>query len=122
MLICSVIGIVVFRPSLLGGVLMLLIPQVTVLLQAALGLMINLLHPVLHWSNEIYPIKQSMSVFLSLLAGLLVGAAPIPVGLLLGVVLGATVPLLIWGILLLGASVGILLWLRGPGARRFARV
>lgn len=121
-LLCSVIGIAVFRPSLPGGVLMLLIPQVTVLFQAALGLMINLLHPVLNWTNEIYPIKQSMSVFLSLLAGLIVGAAPIPVGLLLGAFLGAVVPLLIWGILLLGASVGILLWLRGPGARRFARV
>lgn len=121
-LVCSVIGIAVFRPSLPGGVLMLLIPQVTVLFQAELGLAINLLHPVLNWSNEIYPIKQSLSVFLSLLAGLLIGAAPIPVGLLLGAFLGATVLLLIWGILLLGASVGILLWLRGPGAKRFARV
>ncbi len=40
-----------------------------VCLSAAAGLVLNLKHPNLNWTNETVPIKQSMSVFLALFGG-----------------------------------------------------
>ena len=119
-LFCSICGVIVLRPDWLTGILMLLVPQVVAIFQAAFGLMLNLLRPSLNWSNEMYPIKQSMSVFLALLSGFLLGGVPILMGLFVGVFLGSRVVLLIYGILVTVASLGVVAWLRSRGSEIYA--
>lgn len=121
-LLCSVAGLIVLRPDPLGGILMVLIPQAVVLFQAVFGLMLNLLRPSLNWSNEIYPIKQSMSVFLALFAGMLIGVLPILAVIFFGAFLGTNVCLLIYGILIVAAAIGITAWLRSRGSKIFANL
>ena len=119
-LLGSVSGIVVLKPDPLGGVLMVLIPQTVVLFQALFGLVLNLLRPSLNWSNELYPIKQSMSVFVALFAGMLIGVLPILMLLFFGDFIGGNICLLIYGILVVGAGIGMTAWLKTRGARIFA--
>lgn len=59
----------VFRPSPLYGVLALLIPSAFTLFVAALGLCADLRNPNLKWTSEVVPVKQNLSVVLSLLGG-----------------------------------------------------
>lgn len=68
-LICSVCAIIALKPSLLGAVMMIAMPAVFILFFSMLGLMLNLKYPNLNWTNEITPIKQSMSVFVSMFGG-----------------------------------------------------
>lgn len=121
-LLCSVAGIVILRPAALPAILMLVIPQVSVLFQAMFGLVLNLLRPSLNWSNEIYPIKQSMSVFIALFGGWVIGLLPLAIYFPLGGILGVGACLGIYLVLLLGACVGMFLWLKGRGARIFAEL
>ncbi len=121
-LFCSIAGLIVLRPDPLGGLLMVLIPQTVVLFQAVFGLMLNLLRPSLNWSNEIYPIKQSMSVFVALLAGMLIGVLPIIATLLFGAFLGTNACLLIYGLLIVAAAIIITSWLHTRGSRIFAEL
>ncbi|HBF15293.1 MAG TPA: hypothetical protein DDW30_06385 [Clostridiales bacterium] len=121
-LLCSVVGVVILRPSVLSAVLLLVLPQVSVLFQSMFGLVLNLHRPSLNWSNEIYPIKQSMSVFIALFGGWVIGLLPLAIYLPLGGILGADACLGIYLVLLLGACTGMLLWLKGRGARIFAEL
>lgn len=119
-LICSITGVIVLRPDPLSGVLMFVLPQVFTLFQALFGLMLNLLRPSLTWSNEIYPIKQSMSVFVALFGGWIIGLLPLAIYFPLGAFLSPRAALGIYLILLVGASVGITVWIRKKGVRIFA--
>lgn len=121
-LLCSVAGIAVLRPSVLSAILMLVVPQAATLFQAQFGLVLNLLHPSLNWSNEIYPIKQSMSVFIALLGGWLIGLLPLALYFPLGGILGVDACLGIYLALLLGACIGMCYWLRHRGTRIFAEL
>ena len=121
-LLCSVAGIVLLRPSPLTAVLTIVLPQVMVLFQALFGLTLNLLRPVLNWSNEIYPIKQSMSVFVALFGGWLIGLLPLALYLPLGGILGVDACLGIYLALLLGTCIGMCYWLRHRGTRIFAEL
>ncbi len=54
--------------------LILLLGSLTSAVLAEIGLLINLKHPDFNWVNEVYPIKQSMSVGISLLGGILLSS------------------------------------------------
>lgn len=121
LLLCSIVGIVTLRPEIFGAILMLIVPQTVSVFQAAFGLTLNLLRPSLNWSNEIYPIKQSMSVFLTLFGGWLVGALPF-VSLFFTAILPADLCLTIYWLLLVAACAFLLLHLRGRGSATFANL
>ena len=67
----------------------ILIPVLSAVLYAAFGLMLGLKFANLTWTNEIYPIKQSLSVLLYMLLGMAYGAAVIGLYFLGGMDLGA---------------------------------
>ena len=121
-LLCSVVGVVLLRPSAPVAILTIVLPQVMALFQAQFGLVLNLLRPSLNWSNEIYPIKQSMSVFIALFGGWFIGLLPLAIYFPLGGILSVGACLGIYLVLLLGACVGMFLWLKGRGARMFAEL
>ena len=67
--ICSVCAIIALKPTPLGAVMMIAMPAAFILFFSMFGLMLNLKYPNLNWTNEITPIKQSMSVFVSMFGG-----------------------------------------------------
>ena len=66
-LFCSICALIVFRPSLVYGIFLLVMPLLFTLFFACMDLTLNLRHPNLEWTNEIYPIKQGLSVTVALL-------------------------------------------------------
>lgn len=103
-------------------VLAVLIPAVValyILLMAALGLAINLKMPLLNWTSEVVPIKQSMSVTLALFGGWAILAALAGLYVLLRSVLGLTGYFLLVCGLLLACCCILLRWLRTRGAGIF---
>ena len=113
--VCAAIAL---RPGLSGTLLLLLLPQVFSVLMAAFGLFLNLKRPNFHWTNEIAPIKQSLSVTVALF-----GSLALAVLLMLG---GWFLPLpalpYAWACTALLAAAAILLlhWLKTAGAQTFA--
>lgn len=68
-LICSLCAVISLRPTVLGAIMIIVAPELFVLFFSMFGLMLNLKYPNLKWTNEITPIKQSMSVFVCLFGG-----------------------------------------------------
>ena len=91
-------------------------------LMAELGLTVNLLIPNLNWTNEIVPIKQSMSVMVTLFGGWLLVIALGGLYYLLRHALSPVLYLLCVAAALLLACVGLLAWLKRKGSRIFERL
>lgn len=118
--VCSVCFILAIRPDALSAMAILILPILFSVLQGAFGLMVNLLSPNLQWTNEVVPIKQSMSVFLAMMGGWALVIALGAVYLLVHSYVSIPVFLA-----LCAAAFGcgiclILRWLKEKGARIFA--
>lgn len=68
-LFCGICAYIACRPSFMVGMLLILVPMMYGLLCAAFGLMLNLKHPNLNWTNEVVAVKQSMNVLAVILGG-----------------------------------------------------
>lgn len=89
-------------------------------MMAALGLFLNLLSPNLLWTDEVVPIKQSLSVMVSLFGG---WAVVLALGILYLVLADTITPLLFLtaaGILFSVVAIVLYFWLKNKGARIFA--
>ena len=84
------------------------------------GTFIGIKVPLLNWTNEIAPIKQSGAIALTLFGGwglcLILGA----VYFLIGYRLGAALYLLLWTVLYAALSALLLRWMNTRGADAFA--
>ena len=101
----------------------ILIPIAVVLfivLMASFGLFLNLKMPNLNWTNEIVPIKQSMSVMISLFGGWVITVALAGLYALLASFLSPFVYLLLACVLLLALCAVLIRWILTRGAERFA--
>ena len=76
--------------------------------------------PLLNWTDETAPIKQSGAVVISLFGGWGLSAALTLLYLLIGYKLGPALYLLIWALPLTLGSVLLLRWLDTRGAKQFA--
>lgn len=76
-LLPSVITIILFRPILLVGMLLILIPQTFLLMTGMLGLCYNLKYYKLDWANEAQVVKRGFPVFLSMIGNYLLIALQI---------------------------------------------
>lgn len=123
-LFCDICMMIALRLPVLWSLWLLALTLLYVVLSACFGLCVNLLAPNLSWTSEIVPIKQSMSVMVSLFGGwvftilLGVGAYFLILRLNMSVVLF----LLLCTLLLAGLSAWLLCWLRGKGARIFEQL
>ena len=75
-IISSVIFIIVFKPSLLFSLLLIISPALMTVFQGFLGIWANLKFPKLDWDNETAVIKQSISVMVAMFCPIAVVAAP----------------------------------------------
>ena len=106
-----------FSPAF--AVLVPVITALLVLLMGLVGLFLNLKMPNLNWTNEVVPVKQSMSVMLTLFGGWAVVLAL--GGLYLAVMrfVGPLLYLVCVAALLLLVDIILLHWLRTRGTRIF---
>ena len=101
---------------------LILIPLLSAVLYAAFGLMLGLKFANLTWTNEIYPIKQSLSVIVYMLLGMAYGAAVIGLYFLGGIGLGPELYLTIVTAVTALLAFLLLGWLKKKGAARFAEL
>ncbi len=119
-LLASAVLLVLLRPGLLMGTLLLLTPLVFADLCAALGLMLNLFMPRLDWDSEAQAVKRSGSAMISIFADWAV---------LLVLILLYVLTRRLWGLTAFVTAATVLLtvgaylvthWLQTAGARRFS--
>lgn len=122
-LMTSVLCIVALPCSVPDAVMLVLFPFVANAFCAYLGVFFNVLFPKFDWLNETVAVKSGASVLLTMLVMMFVSVA---VDVLLVMLSFAGIPSflsLLLGTVVFGAlSLGIHLYLSGPGARRFARL
>ena len=116
----SLCAILALRPGLSGALLLLLLPQVFSVLMAAFGLFLNLKRPNFHWTSEIAPIKQSLSVTAALFGGLVLAVGLMVAGWLLRNVLSPMITAWACTVILAAAAAFLLHWLKTAGAKTFA--
>lgn len=86
---------------------------------ALFGLFLGLKLPNFSWTNEIVPIKQSLSVFIAIFSGIGLSMAFGGFYVLFGWRIGTTLWMSIFAVFYLVADIALYLWIRGPGSRRF---
>ena len=110
-----------FPPA--GAAMVVLIPALTCVFGALLGVAVNLRYPKFDYINETAVIKNSMSVTVTLFGSwALLAAAALLYGLALRRVMGMTAYLYICAALLAALCAALYLSLRRSGARRFAEL
>ncbi len=120
MLFAGICAAAVIRTSPAVRVLLLAAPQVYTIFSAAACLAVGVRMPLLNWTNEIAPIKQSGAVAVALFGSW--GICVLFAGsfLLIGYRLGAALFLLLWTVLLAAAALLLLRWVSTKGAKIFA--
>lgn len=106
----------------LEGALILLVAALVGLVVAELGLVTNLLWPVLDAPNDAVVVKQSVSVLVALFAGFAGCVLLSVVGVVAAMAAGTTPALLVMAMVVGATALGFLAILRGWGVRRFARL
>ena len=87
---------------------------------ASVGLIIDLRHANLNWTDESIPVKRSISVLISFFIGLAFCCVAVIAGCLFSGVVGC-IPILIgFALLIAGLVIGAHCWLQGRGAAVFA--
>ena len=121
-LLLTVCVLVVFRPEASFLVLIPLTAVLFVFLMAMWGLFLNLKAPNLNWTSEVVPIKQSLSVTLTLFGGW--GIVMILGGVYFLVMkwLIPAVFLMCTDVLMLAANAVLFRWLKTGGSRRFEQL
>lgn len=107
------------KPSVFFAIMIPIVTVLFVVLMAALGLSINLKMPNLNWTNEVVPIKQSMSVMIALFGGWVIILALAGLYALLDAVFSVEAFFaLVCGLLLVSSAI-LLRWLQTKGTRIF---
>ncbi len=66
-LLCSLAAVIILKPEPIEAIMVLLFSVIFTLFCAVSGLLVNLFMPKLDWTSETVAVKQSMSVFVSLM-------------------------------------------------------
>jgi ABC-2 type transport system permease protein len=116
----SVCAGIVVGGSVWDWLVILLLPQTFIVLTAVGGLAINLNFPKLEWTNEIYVVKQSASVMITLFGGMgVIALLGLLYALLFAGIMSLTVYLLFCAAIFIIAAAAICMWLMNVGARKF---
>ncbi len=121
-LVATIVISVVLNVGLVDGVLVVVITMLYVLLSGMFGLFVNLKRPSLNWTNEIYPIKQSLSVFIGMFSGWGYAALLVAGTLLLKRWISFEVFFGIYIVLTVIADFLLYRWLKNKGTKVFAEL
>lgn len=118
-LFCAACMAFILPDKPLAVILLVLLPLLYTVFSALFGLYLGLKMPNLTWTNEIAPIKQSMSVMIALFGGWGYAAVLGVVYLVCGYRIGVTLYLMIAVILTALFSIALYVWLKRKGTRVF---
>ena len=118
-IICTVIVLAVLKASIPEIILGILCTAAFITFITLLGLRFDLGKPVLDWTTEIQPIKQSMSVLFAMLIGLLGPMIPAGLYIMLAPVVPSVIYLAVWTVLFAAASLLLINWFKTKGAQKF---
>lgn len=110
---------VVFDAGMLNTLLGLIMLFLFISLCALSGLVLNLLFPKLQWTNETIPIKQSLSSFSGMFAGLIYNVLIIAVFFISASLISAAVFFATVIVILLLIDILLIRWLNTKGVSRF---
>ncbi|MBQ1285770.1 MAG: hypothetical protein IIY19_04940 [Lachnospiraceae bacterium] len=118
--ICAVVVGIVLQGNVFTYITIILCAAVFVIFSGSAMLALDLKRPMLDWTNEAQPIKQSINVVISMFGGMILAAIFAALYLLLGRFLGAEIYLLICTVLMAVFTVLIHKWFRTKGRVIFA--
>lgn len=118
-LICSICAAIALKADLLSGVLLIVFPQIYVLFFATFGLLVNLKHPNLTWTNEMYAVKQGASVLIIVFGSMLTVTILGVLYLLVGQYIMPQVYVVLLSIVFALLSALCLKWIKNKGAEVF---
>ena len=118
-LFASVCAAIILREDLPVKLMMCLVPLACAAYSSLFATTIGLKMPLLNWTSEIAPIKQSGAVGIALFSGVILSVAFGGLYLVVGQKLGAALYMLIWTALYAGAALILLRWLDTRGASAF---
>ena len=122
MLFASFCAVLVLNASLIIKALVILLPLAFTVFSALAGMYFGIKMPMLQWTNETAPIKQSGAVTLILFGSWLFSAAFIAGYLLFAYQYGSLLYLILWTAVLIAASVYLLHWMDTKGSQRFSEL
>ena len=122
MLFAAVCAALVAEESLAVRLLLVLLPLVYAAFQAMFGSFLGVKMPVLSWTDETAPIKQSGSVAIVIFGGWGFSVVFAGLYLLIGYRLGAALYLSLWTLVYAAAALLLLRWLDVKGSRLFAEL
>jgi len=120
MLLAAVCGAIVVPASAAVKTMLFVMPLVYVLFSTVCSMFAGIRMPLLNWTNEIAPIKQSGAVAIILYGGWGVIVIMAGLYLLIGYRIGAAPYMACWSILLALVSFVLLKWLDTGGAEAFS--
>lgn len=120
MLLAAACGAFIVPASAAVKTMVFVTPLVYVLFSAVCGMFAGIRMPLLSWTNEIAPIKQSGAVAIILFGGWIIITAMAGVYMLIGYRIGAALYMVCWSILLTLVSFALLRWLETRGAEAFS--
>ena len=103
-------------------ILLVAVPLAHTAFSALAGLYVGVRMPVLTWTNEVAPIKQSGAVAIVLFGSWGICVALAGLYLLAGYRIGAVPYLLLWAVLFAAGALAVLRWLDNRGSRIFAEL
>ena len=116
-LFVSLVCIYLSKSDVAMSLFMIITPVLSITFSALFGLIVNLNMPNLKWTNEMVPIKQSLSVFISMMVPMIVNG--IAFLLYLNVIMNEYVYIIIYSILLFVACIYMYQWIRSNGTQIF---
>ena len=116
-LFVSLVCIYLSKSDVVMSLFMIITPVLSITFSALFGLIVNLNMPNLKWTNEMVPIKQSLSVFISMMVPMIVNG--IAFLLYLNIIMNEYVYIIIYSILLFVACIYMYQWIRSNGTQIF---
>lgn len=126
--VAAVVGAIVMPFGVADILLLLLVPALVCVFSGMLGVCVNLLCPRFDWVNETAVIKQSASVLIALLAGIILSAPPFVIAFVLALfaslvsAISGTLALVFCVLYFILLNVLLYLFMRFKGQKIFARL
>ena len=118
--ICAIVVGITLKGNVLTYIALILCAAVFVIFSGSAMLALDLKRPMLEWTNEAQPIKQSINVVISMFGGMILAAIFAALYFLLGRIFSAEIYLLICTVLMAVFTVLIHKWFRTKGRVIFA--
>lgn len=122
MIFCQICMLLIMRASVIELILAMLIPIAFLVFITLFGMYLGIKRPNLTWTNEITPIKQSLSVAIAMFGGMAVPVVMCAIYLVIAKPIGSVVYMCLVLALMLAGSGIFYMWLKKKGSELFAKL